>query len=358
MPKVSILIPIYNVEKYLAECLESIVKQTLTDIEIICINDGSTDSSLEIIEEYAQQDSRIKIIDKPNSGYGASMNLGISAATGEYIGIVEPDDFVKHEMYSKLYEIAKKNDADVVKSDFYEFHTASKTSRKSGKISRFIANRVINAKEEPKILKIMPSIWSGIYKKSFLVKNNICFLETAGASYQDTSFAFKVMTLAKKVVLTSKAYVYYRLDNENSSVKSSDKVYAICDEYAEITKLLDKNPTIKEFASDIKLIKEYSAYVWNAKRIDCEKLEEFVEEFSKIFRKYYENNELKKDFYKKYTKKEIDLLLNNKKEFCESIKKLIEEDKQKQKRRKNFSIHVNSSRLSVLIAGKEIMRRK
>ena len=358
MPKISVLVPIYNVEQYLKQCLDSLVNQTLADIEIICINDGSTDSSLDIIKEYVIQDSRVKVIDKPNSGYGASMNLGISVATGEYIGIVEPDDFVKHEMFSKLYEIAKKNDADVVKSDFYEFDTKKNTSRKSGKISRFIAGKVITAKAEPKILKIMPSVWSAIYKKDFLVKNNIRFLETAGASYQDTSFAFKVLALAQKVVLVPKAYVYYRMDNENSSTKSNKKVFAICDEYAEITKFLDENPTIKEWANDIKLIKEYSAYVWNAKRIDNSNLEKFVEKFAEIFKNYYENNELSQSFYKKYSHKEINLLLNNTKEFCERISNLVEQDEQKTKRRKHFSIHVNSSRVSVVVAGKEIARRK
>ena len=88
-PKVSILVPVYNVERFLPQCLDSLVAQTLEDIQIICINDGSTDGSLEILERYAAQDSRIEIIDKPNSGYGASMNCGLDAARGEYIGITE-----------------------------------------------------------------------------------------------------------------------------------------------------------------------------------------------------------------------------------------------------------------------------
>ena len=356
MPKISILVPIYNVEKYLAECLESIVKQTLTDIEIICINDGSTDNSLKIIQNFANKDSRIKVVDKANSGYGASMNLGLSMATGEYIGIVESDDFVKTEMFFDLYQIAQENDADIVKSDFYEFNSKKNSYRKSGKISRFIANRVISAKAEPKILKIMPSIWSAIYKREFLNENNICFLETPNASYQDTSFSFKALSLAKRILFTTNAYLYYRTDNENSSVKSSKKVFAICDEYAEITRFLNENPKIKEYANDIKLIKEYSAYIWNAKRIDNKFLAEFVDKFSDIFKTYFENNELSQFFYKKYSHKEINLLLNDKKEFCKRIKELVKEDKQKQNRRKNFSLRINSSRVSIVVAGKEIVR--
>ena len=110
MPKISILVPIYNVEKYLRECLDSILNQTLKDIEIICINDGSTDSSLEILNEYSSKDSRVKIINKANSGYGASMNKGLEAASGEYIGIVESDDFIKTTMFEDLYNIAEKKD--------------------------------------------------------------------------------------------------------------------------------------------------------------------------------------------------------------------------------------------------------
>ena len=119
MCKVSILVPIYNVEKYLRQCLESVVNQTLKDIEIICINDGSTDSSPEIIREFASRDSRIKVIDKPNTGYGHSMNQGLKAATGEYIGIVESDDFAELNMFEVLYNTAKSNGAEIVKSNYW-----------------------------------------------------------------------------------------------------------------------------------------------------------------------------------------------------------------------------------------------
>lgn len=108
MAKVSIIVPAYNVEPYLVECMESITKQTLSDIEIICINDGSTDGTLKILKSYAEKDPRIVLIDKENGGYGIGMNIGLSVATGEYIGIVEPDDFVPVNMFGDLYEIARR----------------------------------------------------------------------------------------------------------------------------------------------------------------------------------------------------------------------------------------------------------
>ena len=107
MAKVSIIVPAYNVEPYLVECMESITNQTLSDIEIICINDGSTDGTLNILKEYAARDERIILVDKENGGYGIGMNIGMSKATGEYIGIVEPDDFVPVNMFGDLYKIAK-----------------------------------------------------------------------------------------------------------------------------------------------------------------------------------------------------------------------------------------------------------
>ena len=117
-PVVSLLVPIYNVERYLAECLDSALGQSLRDIEIICINDGSTDSSRKIIERYLQADSRVRVIDKPNSGYGASMNQGLDAARGEYVGILESDDFFESDALERLLDAARACDAQVAKADF------------------------------------------------------------------------------------------------------------------------------------------------------------------------------------------------------------------------------------------------
>ncbi|MBS7046628.1 MAG: glycosyltransferase family 2 protein, partial [Eubacterium sp.] len=109
MPKISIIVPVCNVEKYLSKCLDSIVNQTLKEIEIICIDDGSTDDSGAILDSYSQKDSRIKVIHKKNSGYGNSMNVGMDCAEGEYIGIVESDDCILPEMYEELYKAAKES---------------------------------------------------------------------------------------------------------------------------------------------------------------------------------------------------------------------------------------------------------
>ena len=118
-PKVSVIVPVYNMERYLSKCLDALTKQTLTDIEIIAVNDGSTDRSPQILRSYAAQDGRIRIIDKPNSGYGASMNRGIDEARGQYVGIVEPDDYPDRVMFEKLYKAAEKHNCDLVKCNYY-----------------------------------------------------------------------------------------------------------------------------------------------------------------------------------------------------------------------------------------------
>lgn len=148
-PEISILVPICNVENYLDECLSSLINQTIKNIEIICLNDGSTDNSLSIIKKYAEKDNRIVVIDKENSGYGDTMNLGIRKAHGEYIGIVESDDFADPNMFQKLYDIARKKEKpDIVKSNFYYYFTDLTEQSNlwnhniggvwSGELSRFI----------------------------------------------------------------------------------------------------------------------------------------------------------------------------------------------------------------------------
>lgn len=355
MPKVSVLVPVYNTEKYLEECLNSIVKQTLHDIEIICINDGSTDGSLQILKEYVLKDKRIKIIDKENSGYGASMNMGLDIATGDYIGIVESDDFADAKMFENLYNIAKSNNLDTVKSDFYYYSGKTGRTRRAGNIKKKNSGKLLTVKDDLMMLKLMPSIWSAIYKREFLISNGIRFLETIGASYQDTSFAFKVLSTAKRLMFENKAYLYYRQDNENSSVKSKSKVYAICDEWEEITRYINKKPEIKTIVNDVKLSTQFNSYKWNAIRIDEQFREEFIDKYQKTFKIYFENGEIQKGFYKKADKRELDLLLNNKTKYGKLINDLAFKQRQKEKRRKLFSVRINPSRVSIVLFGKQIV---
>ena len=164
-PLVSIVIPVYNVENFLRECLDSVVNQTMNELEIICVDDGSTDNSLNILKEYQKKDNRVKVISKSNSGYGNTMNVGTDAATGEYVGIVESDDYVKNDMFEVLYKNAKQFNADIVKSDHYTFSTQN--GRQQMQLHYTCSrqecyNRVLNADDYEDIYDFVMMNWTGI----------------------------------------------------------------------------------------------------------------------------------------------------------------------------------------------------
>lgn len=353
--KVSVVVPVYNVEKYLEQCLDSLKNQTLKDIEIICIDDGSTDSSGEICDRYAQNDARIKVIHKANSGYGDSINKGIELAQSKYVGILESDDFADNKMYESLWSLAEQFQADNVRSSWYEYYTDTNLAINVGTIPPKFAHKVITFRDYHTILKNKTMIWGGIYRKDFLISNNIKCLTTPGASFQDTSFNFKTLTLAKRLVLTEKPYVYYRKDNINSSVKNPGKVYFICDEYNEITKFLNEHPDIKEVVNYRKLINEYNNYVWNLLRISEELRPEFVEKFAQIFQAYDKNGELDEKFYKKINRKKIKILLDNKEKFFDLIEKKFKKKENREKRKLHFSLKISLARISLVMFGKQII---
>ena len=355
MPKISVLVPVYNVEKYLKECIDSILNQTLKDIEIICINDGSTDSSLEILNDYAKNDSRIIVINKSNSGYGHSMNMGLNAATGEYVGIIESDDFADKNMFSDLYKLAKDNDADIVKGDWYNYWSKNNFARKNNRISSAKAFKLTNSKLDKSLLRINPSVWSAIYKREFLNKYNIRFLETPGASYQDLAFSFKIFALAERVILTDKAYLYYRQDNMNSSVKSKTKVYCVCDEYEEIDKFLEEYPQLKFEFKVQEEINRYNGYVSSVLRIDDSVKPEFVKVFSEHFKEEYNTGLLGNEFFKKINKKEFLTLINNPEKYIKVLKTIERKRKFNQLRKNILSIHFRNGRLNLTLFGKEII---
>lgn len=264
--KVSILVPVYNVEDFLRECLDSLVSQTLTDIEIICINDGSTDDSLSILKEYANMDPRIKVISKHNTGYGNTMNIGLEYAKGEYIGIVESDDFISSNMYEVLYFKAKKNALDFVKSNYYKYETNGKIEKDSS-LSIVGYDFIMDPKKYNIFDILCIAHWSGLYNREFLIKNNVKFSETPGASYQDVSFLYLVYLYAKRVMFIEDAFLYYRIDNVNSSVKSKEKVFYIIKEFQRIWDCYEKE-------NEVNLLKrmcplKFKHFMGHLSRMDC-----------------------------------------------------------------------------------------
>lgn len=315
-PKISIIMPVCNVEKYLAACLDSAIEQSFHDIEIICINDGSKDSSLDILREYARKDDRIIIIDKANAGYGAAMNDGLKKARGEYIGILESDDRVCADAWSALYDLAKDNDLDLVRGNYFQF--------KGGQATYFDANRkvdcacpdslevppfdtVIRPLDYPRCFWINPSIWTGLFRRDFLEKYNIWFNETPGASYQDAGFAFKTWAMADRAMVTDVPVIYYTMDNESSSSNSRAKVYAVCDEMAECERYLAEQQADKALNKILSAIR-YKTYAWNQKRVADDFKEGFNEKMWEELRADFEAGYCDADNFRR---SEVELIERN-----------------------------------------------
>ncbi len=295
-PLVSLLIPICNVEQYLEQCLESACAQTLRDIEIICINDGSTDGSLAIIESFAARDDRIRIIDKPNSGYGDSMNKGIEAARGTYIAILESDDFLDPEALEYMAGRCEAESLDLLKCNFWLYWSNPGTERLhrhnlyfSAVSPEMVLMGVHRAVDVPEIFWAKASIWSVMYRRQFLNDNGIRFLPTPGASFQDTSFSFKAFACAERLAYSSRAFLHYRQDNEKSSVNNPGKVYCVCDEHHEISRFLTEDrPDLKAELDPIRAKMKFYNYHWNLDRLSNELSYEFLDTFSSELREEFE----------------------------------------------------------------------
>ena len=254
-PKVSIIVPIYNVERYLEECVDSLLGQTLKDIEIILVDDGSPDRCGEIVDSYAAKDNRVVAVHQKNLGYSKAVNYGIKLAKGEYIGIIESDDWVEPTMYEKLYERAGDS-VDIVKCGFWTFNSMETGARRnvyyknpSGVDLRKGPKRDFSVQDWPKIVAFHASIWAAIYRADFIKK--IPLLDTAGASYQDFPFAIEALCRAQKIAVVSEPLVHWRNDPDqkhSTSAKGEKLLYMAKNSKSgiEIAQKLGKYEAIKE----------------------------------------------------------------------------------------------------------------
>ena len=220
MTKLSIIVPVYNVEKYLPKCLESLIKQTLKDIEIICVNDGSMDNSLAILKEFASKDSRIRIIDNQHQGVAKTRNTGIEQSTGEYIGFVDSDDYIDLDFFEKLYNSATKSNSDIAiasilkHKNFFNIYNAKYTKEETA----ITIQDKIKLCEDKKHFFFYA--WNKIYHSGFIKENNIKFSE--GQIYEDVMFAIKALYYSNKIISVHGTKYHY-IEHENSLTKYKDK---------------------------------------------------------------------------------------------------------------------------------------
>lgn len=306
--QVSVLIPVYNTEKYVEECVNSVCGQSLREIEILCLDDGSTDRSAEILDKLATWDARIKVIHKDNSGYGNTMNMGLRMAEGKYIAIVESDDYIESDMLRALVEIAERNGCDFVKSD-YAFFWKDNTERIFEEAhliwKKELYQRCLSSEDIKSLFRGYIANPTGIYRKSFLQRNRIFHNETPGASYQDLGFFFQIMMKAQRGYLSDKSYYRYRQDNAASSVASKEKVFCVCDEYQFIyEKLAAHKDQFKQYLPIYQMFR-FQSCLFTVNRI--------AEPFRKDFL-----DRVRKDFLKSEKRGELDLS-----EFYEDEKKAL-----------------------------------
>ena len=232
VPKVSIIVPVYNTEKYLKQCVDSLSSQTLKEIEIILVDDGSREDCAILCDELASGDERIKVIHKHNEGQGIARNCAIKVSSGEYIGFVDSDDFVDIKMYEALYLAAKRNDADIVMSgvtfvggntfsssgDFEEKdYFLEETVFEKSDIKQLLLGVVGALPTEPDDSRYGVSVWKNIFKRSLLEEESIEFVSERKIISEDTIFVVDYLSKAKKAVGIKGAFYRYRRNDESFS---------------------------------------------------------------------------------------------------------------------------------------------
>lgn len=225
-PLVSVIVPVYNVEKYMRQCVDSLVKQTLSDMEIILVDDGSTDGSPAICDMYAEKFSNIKVIHKENGGLGYARNTGMEVARGTYIGFLDSDDYVSGYMYETLLDLIIKNEADCAYCDFTRFWgdkvEAIDTHKKEIKVyagaevlNPYLLDRVGCKPSEKEDCTYGASVCVGLFKKSILDDNKIHFVSERKIISEDMIFDLEFLPYCKKIVHTNEVLHFYRF-NPNS----------------------------------------------------------------------------------------------------------------------------------------------
>ena len=220
MIKVSVIVPVYNAEKYLKKCMDSLINQSLKEIEIICINDGSTDNSLEVLKQYTKQDSRVQIFSQENKRQGAARNRGMELAFGEYIGFVDADDWVDTDYYEKLYSSAKKYDADIALAANIRVGHGPRKKRLDIKTEKFVTS--LQEKLDINKQACNPCPTNKIYRKRMLENSGVIWPE--GCYCEDKLFTIKAVYYANGVVSVPDVNYYY-FRNPDSTVKNTNNSF-------------------------------------------------------------------------------------------------------------------------------------
>ena len=287
--KFSIIIPVYNVEKFLPECLDSIIAQTFSDFEVICMNDGSTDNSLEILQKYANKDSRFKVISQENQGQGIARNKAIDIAQGRYLLFVDPDDFIEPNTLEKIYEKFQQTDVDIIQ---FNFSTCKENGRHSS-IKSFKKrmhkefhysikdNEIYNWRNIKKknLEEMSLCVWDKAYKMNLIKANNIRLAPNKHG--EDHIFSISSNLLADKILYINKAFYHYRTRLGSAVNKASDDNFCIFDNIALLKNFLTTNNLFNEYRVSFE---EYVSTVlsWHFANIPTESVEKYLNKCKNI----------------------------------------------------------------------------
>ena len=296
MPKVSIIVPVYNVENYIEKCLETLVNQTLKDIEILVVNDGSTDKSIDIINKYKEKyPEKIIYLEKENGGLSDARNFAIPYAKGEYIAFLDSDDYVETNIYEKMYELAKRENSDMVECDFYWKYP----DKKKEDIGEIYSNK------KEMIEKVRVVAWNKLIKREILEKTKILFPK--GYRYEDVEFTYKLIPYLEKVSFLKMAGIYY-IQRENSISNSQNmKNKEIFDVLENVLKFYKEKGLYEKYKEELEYIYVRYAFCSSFLRIIKIEDEEIREKLLKLtwenvnnkFPKWKKNNILKRNNSKK-----------------------------------------------------------
>lgn len=289
---VSVILPSLNVYSYIEKCIKSVQHQTLNDIEILCVDAGSTDGTLDILCKAQKEDDRIRILHSEIKSYGYQINMGVDFAKGKYIAIVDTDDYIDENMLYDLFSTAQTCEyPDYVKGNSCQFIvysgkeiTAHMPSKRYPEKKRIILNT-----DRREAFDNCGAIWDGIYRLDFLKQNGIRLNESPGAAFQDTSFVLLVVSMAHSAAFRHGYFYYYRVDNNDSSTKNQSMWHAIIDELFYLKNCLKEHGLYNHDIQNLYLIEKIRRYWWNLERLDNGNRKRFIDEISQEIKTDIEN---------------------------------------------------------------------
>lgn len=297
--RVSVLLVVKDFDSELLRCLKSLSNQILDDMEVLClvvVPENETEAyrnQLVVLEDYAKKDPRIRIVRTKMTDYGVIMNAGVKISRGEYINIISVNDFVDPEMYIELFALAKKHDADVVRSNYYEF--LNDADRLHESFLAEDADKLKDPEEDTSIFYQPPILGCGLYKREFILGKQLSFINSLSSKPQDASYNFKLLASTDKLVLTNKAYIHYQ---ENNSIIKSDEMYLVNLEYAETEKFLKARGIWDTYGNIFEAVK-FASYFLNMLRLEDKNLEPFILRTRAEFHDADDRGKLKKKYFPK-----------------------------------------------------------